>query len=201
ASMVLAASPPQASRGDAATRAPARPISSAFSRERLQTVTSCPALMSERAMPLPIWPTPMTPIFISSSPCARADNKRKNGRSEVSAVGAVMILQLAQLILVDLAAHEDHCDRQSAHCQERVHQERCMDTFGQRGGSRDKCRVEAKSNGSAGDLEHVDDPAGETRSRAIERGNRRRRDRRVEQPDPNSEDDHARDEVTIRCPF
>ena len=53
-------------------------------------------------------------------------------------------------------------------------------------------RRQAEADRAAGDLEHVDDPAGEAGLRFVDRGHPGGRRGRVEAADPDPEDDHAR---------
>ena len=80
----------------------------------------------------------------------------------------------------------------------RVDLEGDADALGQRRRGHHQRGVEAEADRAAGDLEHVDDPAGEARPRRVERGDRGRGDRRVEQPDADAEHDHARHQVAVR---
>jgi hypothetical protein len=68
ASMVMTASPRQASATLAATFAPCAVSASAFARVRLKTVTSCPTFNRLTAIPAPICPRPIKPTFIVLTP-------------------------------------------------------------------------------------------------------------------------------------
>src|SRR5216684_5344340 len=68
ASMVITASLRQASDALATAFAPCAMGLSAFVRVRLYTLTSWPAFRSLAAIPAPIWPNPMKPIFMKIIP-------------------------------------------------------------------------------------------------------------------------------------
>ena len=64
-SMLITTSHWKASASVSAFCAPLATNASAFWGVRFHTVTLCPALSRESAMPTPIWPRPITPTFMS----------------------------------------------------------------------------------------------------------------------------------------
>ena len=67
ASIEITTSPPHASATDRAGRAPWAATASTLSWERLYAVTSWPAFSRFTAMPEPMFPSPMNPIFMPST--------------------------------------------------------------------------------------------------------------------------------------
>ena len=120
---------------------------------------------------------PLSRLAMGTNPVGRArcvPSGRAFG-SETTALGVspVMVPELAETLQIDGTSDEESRDEEPAHGEDRVHEERVADAFGQRSRRVHDGGVEPEADRAAGDLEHVDDRRRRGWRATVERGDRR----------------------------